>query len=132
MYFVKRYGRNNMNLFDNLFFENFNSSKFLKTDIIDNEDNYTLMIDVPGVLKKDIKLDYDNDYLTINVVYEENEDIKYLKKERSNYSYSRSYYLNNSDGDNIKAKLLDGVLTIVIGKAKALDSKKTISVECPH
>ena len=118
-----------MNLFDNLFFENFNSSKFLKTDIIDNEDNYTLMIDVPGVLKKDIKLDYDNDYLTINVVHEEKDDIKYLKKERSSYSYSRSYYLNNSDGDNIKARLLDGVLTIVIGKAKTLDSKKTIFVE---
>ena len=48
MYLVKRYGRNNMNLFDNLFFD---SSKLLKTDITETDENYKLMIDLPGVAK---------------------------------------------------------------------------------
>ena len=35
MYFVKRYGANNMNLFDNLFSDAFGGSKLLKTDIVE-------------------------------------------------------------------------------------------------
>ena len=132
MYFVKRYGANNMNLFDNLFSDAFGGSKLLKTDIVESEDNYTLMIDLPGVQKKDISLDYNDEYLTVSVKHEENSDdseVRYIRKERSNYSYSRSYYLSDSDKENIKAKLDNGVLTVTIGKLKQINNKKTILVE---
>lgn len=128
MYLVKRYGRNNMNLFDNLFLD---SSKLLKTDIIENEDSYKLMIDLPGVKKENIRLDYNDEYLTVFVEHDEvsEENVKYIRKERSNYSYSRSYYLDDSDSDNIKAKLDNGVLFITIGKVKESTNRKSISVE---
>ena len=132
MYFVKRYGANNMNLFDNLFSDAFGGSKLLKTDIVESEDNYTLMIDLPSVQKKDISLDYNDEYLTVSVKHEENSDdseVRYIRKERSNYSYSRSYYLSDSDKENIKAKLDNGVLTVTIGKLKQINNKKTILVE---
>lgn len=128
MYFVRRYGRNNMNLFDNLFLD---SNKLLKTDITETEDGYKLMIDLPGVLKEDISLDYNDEYLTVSVKHEETSDesVRYIRKERSNYSYSRSYYLSDSDSENIKAKLDNGVLTVTIGKLKEVNNRKTISVE---
>lgn len=133
MLFIRRNDeRNYMNLFENLFLENVNSSKFLRTDISETEDGYKLLIDLPGVDKKDINLDFNDQYLTLAVRHEENSDdsnVRYIRKERSSYSYSRSYYLNDADKDNIKAKLDNGVLTIMVGKAKAIDTKKTISVE---
>ena len=128
MYLVKRYGRNNMNLFDNLFFD---SSKLLKTDITETDENYKLMIDLPGVAKEDISLDFNDEYLTVFVKHEENSDesIRYIRKERSNYSYSRSYYLSDADSENIKAKLENGVLTVIVSKFKEVNNRKTISVE---
>ena len=90
------------------------------------------MIDLPGVQKKDISLDYNDEYLTVSVKHEENSDdseVRYIRKERSNYSYSRSYYLSVSDKENIKAKLDNGVLTVTIGKLKQINNKKTILVE---
>lgn len=129
MYFVRTGERKNMNLFDSLIFDTFNS-KVMKTDIINNDDGYELFIDMPGVDKKNINLDFDNEYLTVSVKNsEESNDVKYLRKERVSHSYSRSYYLADSDGDNIKAKLNDGVLVITIGKLKEVNKKRNIFVE---
>ena len=51
------------------------------------EENYKLMIDLPGVAKEDISLDFNDEYLTVFVKHEENSDesIRYIRKERSNY-----------------------------------------------
>ena len=132
MLLIRRNERNNMNILENLFLENFSNSKFLRTDIAENEEEYKLLIDLPGVNKKDISLDFNDQYLTLAVKHEEDVDdsnIRYIRKERSSYSYTRSYYLNEADQDQIKAKLDNGVLTIIVKKAKEIDNIKTISVE---
>lgn len=132
MLLIRRNERNNMNILENLFLENFSNSKFLRTDIAENEEEYKLLIDLPGVNKKDISLDFNDQYLTLAVKHEEDVDdsnIRYIRKERSSYSYTRSYYLNEADQDQIKAKLDNGVLTIIVKKAKEIDNRKTISVE---
>ncbi|MDE5867487.1 MAG: Hsp20/alpha crystallin family protein, partial [Anaeroplasmataceae bacterium] len=118
--------------FQNFFMDSFFSNKSLKTDIIENEKNYTLKVEIPGVDKKDVSLDYNNQYLTLTVHQEketDTNDLKYVRKERSNYSCTRSYYLDNGDEENIKAKLENGILTIVIGKTNVLDSKKEIQID---
>ena len=124
MLLIRRNERNNMNILENLFLENFSNSKFLRTDIAENEEEYKLLIDLPGVNKKDISLDFNDQYLTLAVKHEEDVDdsnIRYIRKERSSYSYTRSYYLNEADQDQIKAKLDNGVLTIIVKKAKEID-----------
>lgn len=137
MYFVKRTNEEKKNNlvddFQNFFVDSFFSNKALKTDIIENENNYVLKVDVPGVDKKNINLDFNNQYLTLSVNQkEEKQDTdnnKYIRKERTSYSYSRSYYLDKADEENIKAKLENGILTVTIGKTKTDDGKKTISID---
>ena len=137
MYFVRRTNEEKKNNlvddFQNFFVDSFFSNKALKTDIIENENNYVLKVDVPGVDKKNINLDFNNQYLTLSVNQkEERQDTdnnKYIRKERTSYSYTRSYYLDKADEESIKAKLENGILTVTIGKTKTEDSKKAINID---
>ena len=43
----------------------------MKVDVKDNGDSYELIADLPGVDKKDITLNYDNNYLTIEAKKDE-------------------------------------------------------------
>lgn len=134
MYFVKRNEekRNLIDDFQNSFLDSFFTGKVLKTDIIENEKDYTLSVEMPGVLKKDINLEFNNQYLTISVNQEneqEQSNKKYIRKERSSYSYSRSYYLDKADEKDIKARLDNGILTIIINKIQEEKPKKNIFIE---
>ncbi len=135
MYFVKKNNeekKNNlMDDFQNFFMDSFFSNKALKTDIVENDKNYILKVDLPGVDKKDISLDFNSQYLTLSVNQEENKEDKeqhFIRKERSRFSYSRSYYLDKADENDIKAKLDNGILTITVGK-NAEEIKKNITID---
>lgn len=99
----------------------------MKTDISETEKDYTLEVDLPGYNKSDIKLDYENGYLTVSASHsdtdkEENKK-SYIRKERS-VSASRSYYIGDVDENTISAKFDGGVLTIVVPKAEPEQPKK--------
>ncbi len=135
MYFIKKNNEDKktkiVDDFQNFFMDSFFSNKALKTDIIENETNYVLKVELPGVDKKDVNLDFNNQYLTLSVNQEEDQEEKnqhFIRKERSRFSYSRSYYLDKADEGNIKAKLDNGVLTITIGKNKD-EIKKNITID---
>ena len=105
----------------------------MKTDICENEKEYLVTVDVPGVDKNNISVDFDDNTLTIEINQEnekDNSDKSYIRKERSSFSMSRSYYLENGTEEGIKAKLDNGVLNIVIPKTnKPAQNKKLISIE---
>ena len=135
MYFIRKNNEEKKNNlvddFQNFFMDSFFSNKALKTDIVETETSYILKVDLPGVDKKDVNLDFNNQYLTLSVNQEEDKEDKnqhYIRKERSRYSYSRSYYLDKADETNIKAKLDNGILTITIGKNDE-DIKKAITID---
>lgn len=135
MYFVKKNNEEKKNNivddFQNFFMDSFFSNKALKTDIIENDKSYILKVELPGVEKKDVNLDFNNQYLTLSVNQEEDKDEKnqhFIRKERSRFSYSRSYYLDKADENNIKAKLDNGILTITIGKNEE-ELKKNITID---
>ena len=135
MYFVKKNEDKRSSFLDdfNNFFTGGIFSKDMKTDIEENEKEYTVSVDVPGVDKKDINLSFEDGYLTVSVEQNtENEDKNksYIRKERSSMSMTRSYYLEYGDENCIKAKLNDGVLKIQIGKVEnKIEPKKSISIE---
>lgn len=135
MYFIRKNNEEKKNNlvddFQNFFMDSFFSNKALKTDIVETETSYVLKVDLPGVDKKDVNLDFNNQYLTLSVNQEEEKEDKnqhYIRKERSRYSYSRSYYLDKADETNIKAKLDNGILTITVGKNEE-DIKKAITID---
>ena len=109
MYFVKKNEDKRSSFLDdfNNFFTGGIFSKDMKTDIEENEKEYTVSVDVPGVDKKDINLSFEDGYLTVSVEQNtENEDKNksYIRKERSSMSMTRSYYLEYGDENCIKAK----------------------------
>ena len=126
MYIVRR---NPINEVQNLFSSVFNGNG-LRTNIEELENEYLVTVEVPGVSKKDINIDYEDNYLTISVEKkEESTDRKYLRKEITETSYQRSFYLENVNEDKIKAKLEDGILTIKIEKLKQEVKNKKIRID---
>ena len=125
MYVIRR---NPINEVQNLVTSVFNGSG-LRTNIEELESDYIVTVEVPGVSKKDITIDYDDSYLTISVEKkEDNSNKKYLRKEITETSFSRSFYLENVNEDKIKAKLEDGILTIKIEKSKPEVKNKKIFI----
>ena len=126
MYIIRR---NPINEVQNLFTSVFNGNG-LRTNIEELENEYLVTVEVPGVSKKDINIDYEDNYLTISVEKkEEISDKKYLRKEITEASYQRSFYLENVNEDKIKAKLEDGILTIKIEKIKQEVKNKKIRID---
>ena len=122
-------------LFDNIFFPyEHKENNMMKTDVKENENDYELQVEVPGVNKENISIDYENGYVTIASKTNKSKDEKdkegnYIRRERYSGSYSRSYYVGEVDRESIKAKLDNGVLSIIVPKAKAEEQKKAIAIE---
>ena len=126
MYIVRR---NPIYEVQNLFTSVFNGNG-LRTNIEALENEYLVTVEAPGVSKKDINIYYEDNYLTISVEKkEESTDRKYLRKEITEASYQRSFYLENVNEDKIKAKLEDGILTIKIEKLKQEVKNKKIRID---
>ena len=90
-----------------------------RTDVTDTGDAYKLEAELPGFKKDDIKIDIENDCLTISAERKlENEDKKnnFVKRERYYGSYSRSFDVSGINVDGIEAAYTDGVLTLNMPK----------------
>ncbi|MBQ4634646.1 MAG: Hsp20/alpha crystallin family protein [Bacilli bacterium] len=110
----------------------FNDIDFLdsniKTDIIDNENEYILISDLPNIKKEDIKVNYDNGYLTIAAIRESLEN-NYIQKERFYGEYKRNYYIGQIDESKIEAKYENGTLTIKVPKQALENRERNIEIK---
>ena len=90
-----------------------------RTDVTDTGDAYKLEAELPGFNKDDIKIDIENDCLTISAERKMNsEDNKpnFVKRERFYGSYSRCFDVSGINVDGIEAAYTDGVLTLNMPK----------------
>lgn len=111
--------------FENLFTPYYEKLEFMKTDITEKEDAYLLEVELPGYDKNEIIVEYEDKYLTIKAerkVVTEKSD-KVIRKER-NVSCARSYYVGEIDESALKAKHLNGILTVTIPKAQPKKPEK--------
>ena len=110
-----------------------NRENYLKTDILETENEYNLIIDAPGIKKEDVKIYNEEGYLTIEVNHScslHSSNNNYLKKERMHESYSRSYYIGNGvNSDEINATFHDGILEISFPKTKKETNNKYIPIK---
>jgi HSP20 family protein len=104
-----------------------------KLDIQENEREYCIEAELPGVTKEEINLQLKDDgRLTIAVEREENiqEDKKnYVHRERRYSSMQRSIYLRDAKTEGVKAKLQDGVLEIIVPKQETYDDTFHIEID---
>jgi len=119
------------NLFDDDFFPALQNrtSSMPAVNIREDEKKYNLELAVPGMEKKDLKIDINEDVLTISSESrqetEENKD-GYKRKEFSYSSFCRSFYIpENVNRDSIEANYKDGILTISLPKQEEEKSKIT-------
>ena len=104
------------------FFGNGSVVSAFRTDVSDTGDAFKLEAELPGFNKDDIKIDIENDCLTISAERKfDDEDKKknFVKRERFYGSYSRSFDVTGIDTDAIEASYNDGVLTLTMPKKKA-------------
>lgn len=89
-------------------------------NIREDEKNYILELAVPGMDKNDLKIDIDEDVLTVSSeTQNEMEDKKdgYTRKEFSYSSFVRSFYIpENVNKDQINANYKEGILTVSFPK----------------
>jgi len=91
-----------------------------KVDVSENENAYVLKAELPGVNKEDIKIDINNNALTLKgekKFEEKTEKENHVRVERSYGSFSRTFALSDKvDTENVKASYKDGVLEITLPK----------------
>lgn len=147
--FLVPYGRRNKSLsqrpqsifdmdsmFDNFFGDSFMPAVFTKdnqmrVDIKENEKEYIVEADMPGIKKEEINVELNNDRLIISV--EKNEEVNeekenYIRRERRCGSYCRSFIVENVKDEEIEAKFENGVLSLTLPKKDA-EVKKSNKIE---
>ncbi len=113
----------NRNYYLNDYFDIFNTAyarekEYMKTDIYESDGKYYLEIDLPGIKKEHIKINYNNGYLTISA---KKSTLKintktYIRKERFDGEIKRSFYIGIKRESDLLAKYFEGILTISFPK----------------
>ena len=104
------------------------------TDVYEDDQRLTFTVEVPGIDEKDVKIEVDNNVLTVRGERTLEKDIKeenFRRKERHSGAFSRSFTLPPSvDPDRIEANYTNGVLRIDVPK-RAESKAKQIKVNVP-
>ena len=106
-----------------------------RTDVRDTGDAYLLEADLPGFEKDAIKLDVNGDTLTITAERHSDHEDKdkkgaYVSCERSYGKYERSFDVSSVDAEGIRAKYVNGVLTLTLPKKQeVLPASRCIEIE---
>ena len=90
---------------------------------------YTLDCYLPGVKKENIDLEYDNNYITLkvkrNMFYTNNKNIA-MAVIQSGGDVEEDYYVENADGENIRAVFKNDILRVLIPKNTYIGKDTTI------
>jgi len=103
-----------------------------KIDVQETEKEYLIEAELPGIAKDEVKVEVAEGHLKIAVHKEENveeKDKNYIHRERRSTSMQRNIHLGEASAEGIKAKLDNGVLSIVVPKKEKVDTTVKIDVE---
>lgn len=104
-----------------------------QVDIAESEKNFTIQLNVPGIKKKDIKIELEDNKLIISgerKTMDSDVTVTYHRLQSSYGKFSQTFYLpENVDKNSIKASHEDGVLNVVIAKKEKKENKLLIDVK---
>lgn len=97
-------------------------------DIVEQDNEFVITAELPGISRDDIDITLHNDVLTISGekrAENEEEGKSYYHVERSYGSFHREVHLPSSvDGDNVTADYADGLLKLRVPKTEAAKPKQ--------
>ena len=121
------------NLLDRFFQDDEGASFHPQANIIEKEKEYVLEVELPGLEKKDVKIEVRNNQLTIfGEKARENKYTKdgYTRYETSFGKFSRSWNLGDGiDVEKIDAQGREGVITITLPKTRTAIEKEKDEVK---
>jgi HSP20 family protein len=102
-------------------------------NIREDEKKFSLDLAIPGIDKKDLKIEINEDVITISSEHSEEKVDNHDDFKRREFSYStfcRSFYLpENVSKDKIEANYKDGILSVVLPKDQEEKAKLTREVK---
>lgn len=106
----------------------------MKTDIKEEGENYVLEVELPGFDKKDIHVNLEEGYLTVeasvDTLGKEDKKNVFVRRERFSGNAKRSYYVGDIPEDSIKASYRDGILFVSFPKeAPKVDKNHAIAID---
>ncbi|MES1170991.1 MAG: Hsp20/alpha crystallin family protein [Actinomycetota bacterium] len=97
-------------------------------DVEENEDNFTLHVEVPGVKPEDVDVSIEESVLTVagsRNFYEDKSAEGFRRVERSFGTFRRSVRLpDRVDPDAVTAEYKDGLLTVTVPKAESAKPRR--------
>ena len=96
-------------------------------DIFETEDALAVVLEMPGVEKKDLDIALENDVLKVDgrIDFSKYKEMDPVYTEYNVGHYARSFALSSHfDRDKISANIEDGVLTLTLPKAKHAQPRK--------
>jgi HSP20 family protein len=97
-------------------------------NVKETDDDFFIEVAAPGMEKKDFRINFQNNVLTISTEKEMEEEKKegdYTRKEFNYRSFQRSFTVRGTDveGDKISATYNDGILTVQLPKREEVKPK---------
>lgn len=93
-----------------------------RVDVTETEEAYNVQLDVPGISKDEIEINFHDDTLTVSgerKSSQQTENESFLRVERSFGRFFRSFTLPKTvESENISASYHEGVLTVRVPKAE--------------
>jgi HSP20 family protein len=106
----------------------FSGTAYPKVNVYEYDDRIGIIAEIPGLDKKDLKVDVEEGILHISGDKHglfDDEGAKVIRKELKHSSFKRSFELGEQlNGDKIKASFKDGLLSIAIPKVEPTEPKK--------
>ncbi|MFC4653152.1 Hsp20/alpha crystallin family protein [Lactococcus nasutitermitis] len=130
--FFNNFGRN---FFKNGFgFPDSTRQMTMQTDVSESDTAYTVKIDLPGLKKENIQIDYNDGILSVSGKQEREDEARndageVIHSERYYGSYSRQYSLPNVERETVTAKYDGGVLTLELPKLKVDSTDHRIEIQ---
>ena len=117
-----------VNEFNNMFYDG--GYNGFPVDVIETENGYKVVAEIPGVKKEDIQIEFEDGVLSISANMPKiDTNTKYLIHERRNQKLRRTINFGDSDEDTIKANYENGLLMVDINIKKEEKVKKTIEIQ---
>jgi HSP20 family protein len=105
---------------------------FPVADVKEDEDKYTVTLEVPGIDKKDLKIKIKENSLMVEGEKKEEskeEGESYLRVERTYGNFRRAFnFASDLDEKKVNAEFEDGILTVVLPKSEK-EKPKEIEVK---
>jgi len=98
------------------------SQRLPRTNVSETDAAFVFTLEMPGIAKENVEVSVEGDRLIIKggaeqKTEEKNDEKGLIRREFQATRFERSFRLGNDvDADQVKAKMLDGVLTVTLSK----------------